>query len=99
MRKERAVKITYDPAKRQKTLAERGLDFEDAPEIFAGITMTLEDDRQDYGEVRYQTYGRLGQRLVTLIWTERDGARHIISMRKCNEREQARYGDDLDRSG
>lgn len=61
--------------------------------------MTLEDDRQDYGETRYQTYGCLGERLVTLIWTERDGARHIISMRKCNEREQARYGEQLDRSG
>lgn len=93
------MKITYDPAKREKTLAERELDFEDAPEIFAGITLTLEDDRQDYGEVRYQTYGRLGERLVMLIWTERDGARHIISMRKCNEREQARYGEQLDRSG
>ena len=93
------MKVTYDPAKREWTLAERELDFEDAPQVFAGITLTLEDDRQDYGEVRYQTYGRLGERLVTLVWTERDGARHIISMRKCNEREQARYGDQLDRSG
>jgi uncharacterized DUF497 family protein len=30
------MRITYDPAKRQKTLDERGLDFEDAPAVFAG---------------------------------------------------------------
>ena len=28
-----------------KTLAERGLDFEDAAEVFAGVTLTLLDDR------------------------------------------------------
>ena len=34
------MQITYDPAKRDKTLAERGLDFEDAPEVFDGFTYT-----------------------------------------------------------
>jgi uncharacterized DUF497 family protein len=28
--------ISYDPAKRDETLAERGLDFADAEEVFAG---------------------------------------------------------------
>jgi uncharacterized DUF497 family protein len=28
--------ITYDPAKRERTLRERGLDFEDAAAVFAG---------------------------------------------------------------
>jgi len=44
------MKITYDPAKRQKTLEERGLDFEDAPLVFAGKHFTCEDDRKDYGK-------------------------------------------------
>jgi uncharacterized DUF497 family protein len=30
--------ITFDPAKRAKTLAERQLDFEDASEVFDGPT-------------------------------------------------------------
>ena len=30
------MKITFDPAKRRQTLAERGLDFEDADEVFQG---------------------------------------------------------------
>ncbi|MHB9879821.1 BrnT family toxin [Pacificimonas sp. ICDLI1SI03] len=85
------MRVSYDPAKRAKTLAERGLDFADAAEVFAGLTATIEDDRQDYGETRYQTYGLLKGRLVMLVWTERGAGRHIISMRKCNEREQARF--------
>jgi uncharacterized protein len=28
--------ITFDPAKRDRTLAERGLDFADAEQVFAG---------------------------------------------------------------
>jgi uncharacterized DUF497 family protein len=81
------VKISYDPGKRAKTLAERGLDFDDAARVFAGPTLTLPDERQDYGEIRYQTYGLLDDRLIMLVWTRRGDIRHIISMRKCNARE------------
>lgn len=87
--------IIYDPAKRQKTLAERGLDFEHAAEVFAGATLTLLDDRQNYGEPRFQTYGLLGRRLVMVVWTPRGADRHVISMRKCNDREKARYAARL----
>jgi len=82
------MRISFDPAKRDWTLRERGLDFEDAVHVFRGRTLTLEDDRFDYGEVRYQTYGHLDGRLVFLVWTWRGDVRHIISMRRCNEREQ-----------
>jgi hypothetical protein len=47
----------------------------------------LIDDRKDYGEVRYQTYGFLGNRVVMVVWTDRALARHVISMRYCHERE------------
>jgi uncharacterized DUF497 family protein len=39
--------ITYDPVKRDRTLAERGLDFEDAAVVFDGPVFTFEDVRQD----------------------------------------------------
>lgn len=42
--------ITYDPAKRRRTLEDRGLDFEDAVEVFAGRTLDMPDRRFDYGE-------------------------------------------------
>ena len=87
--------ITYDPAKRETTLAERGLDFNQAAEVFAGVTLTLLDDRQDYGEPRFQTYGFLGRRLVMVVWTPRGADRHVMSMRKCNAREKARFETQL----
>jgi len=47
------VKITFDPAKRQAALGERGLDFVDAAMVFAGPTITVQDTRREYGEARY----------------------------------------------
>ena len=82
------MEISYDPAKRAKTLAERGLDFEDAVHVFAGTTIQAVDDRKDYGEIRLQTFGMLRGRLVNVVWTQRGDIRHIISMRKCNGREE-----------
>jgi len=87
--------ISYDPAKRERTLRERRLDFEDAPLIFGGLVRTFEDDRHNYGERRNQTYGLLRGRLVMVVWTTRGSTRHIISMRKCNEREKAKYATRL----
>ena len=89
------MRITYDPAKRARTLAQRELDFEQAGTVFAGVTLTLLDDREDYGEPRFQTYGFLGRRLVMVVWTPRGADRHVISMRKCNAREKARFEAQL----
>jgi uncharacterized DUF497 family protein len=36
-------------------------------------------------------------RMVVLVWTPRGAARHVISMRKANDREQRRYEDRLGR--
>ena len=41
------MKITYDPVKRAVTLAERGLDFEEATDVFAGKTWNIPDERRD----------------------------------------------------
>lgn len=85
------MKIVFDPVKRDATLKERKLDFEDAKLVFAGLTYTFEDDRFDYGETRWVTFGLLQQRLVAVVWTYRSNARHIISMRKCNDREKEKH--------
>ncbi|TAM59751.1 MAG: BrnT family toxin [Rhodanobacter sp.] len=86
------MRISYDPSKRQKTLDERGLDFEDAVLVFAGLTFEVEDTRQDYGETRMICFGHLAGRMVVVGYTPRGAVRHIFSMRKANEREQARIG-------
>ena len=63
-----------------------------AGEVFAGATLTVEDDRRGYGEDRFITIGFLDGAMVILVWTPRGGAYRIISMRKANERERALYG-------
>ena len=83
--------ITYDPAKRDQTLAERGLDFADAPLLFAGTTVEFDDERMNYGERRVVCYGWLVGRLVVVVYTPRGAARHIVSMRKANARENTRF--------
>ena len=83
--------ITCDPAKRAATLKERGLDFMDAEIVFAGLTHTFQDTRTDYGEDRFITVGLLAGRMVIVGWTPRGADRHVFTMRKANDREQARY--------
>ena len=86
------MRIEFDAAKRVATLEARGLDMARAEEVLAGATLTVEDDRQDYGEDRFITIGFLDGTMVVLVWTPRAGAYRIISIRKANERERTHYG-------
>jgi uncharacterized protein len=90
------MRITFDPVKRAKTLTERGLDFADAARIFAGVTIEIEDTRQNYGEKRVICYGLLAGRVVVVGYTPRGADRHVFSMRKANEREKARIAPLLE---
>jgi uncharacterized DUF497 family protein len=90
------VRVTFDPAKRAKTLAERGLDFEDAMVIFAGVTVEIDDTRRNYGERRVICYGLLAGRLVVVGYAPWGRDRHVFSMRKANEREKARIAPLLE---
>ena len=88
--------ITFDPNKRDATLAERGLDFADAALVFAGVTLEVEDTRKNYGETRIICYGLLEGRMVAVGYTPRGADRHIFSMRKANDREKARVAPILE---
>ena len=90
------VHITYDAAKRLRTLRDRGLDFLDAVLVFEGPTIEFDDTRLDYGERRVICYGWLASRLVVVVYTPRGAVRHIVSMRKANAREKARFAPSRD---
>ncbi len=89
------MRITFDPAKRERVLRERGLDFRQAKEVFDGPHLTRPDDRLDYGELRYISAGKLNSRIVVIVWTPRGKARRIISMRKANDREIKNLASNL----
>jgi uncharacterized DUF497 family protein len=90
-----SVDISYDPAKRAKVLADRGIDFTQAGSVFAGPVAEMEDTRRDYGERRFVTAGLLGDRVVVIVWTPRDGSRRIISMRFSHGREEEAFRRQL----
>ncbi|UYO52183.1 BrnT family toxin [Rhodopseudomonas palustris] len=77
--------ITFDPAKRDLTLRERGIDFAiDAAKVFAGDSATFDSEQKGHGELRQITAGWLNGRPVMMVWTARGEDQHIISMRYCH---------------
>ncbi len=87
--------IECDPIKRRAILANRGVDLLDAAKVFAGPTLTYQDDRKDYGEVRWITVGLLSERMMIVVWTLRGEKYRIVSMRKANDREQEKFRSRL----
>ena len=85
------MEIGFDPAKRTWTLDQRGLDMAKAGAIFADFHLSREDDREEYGEIRVVTLGRLTKFVVICVWTERAGERRFISLRKAEPDEREIY--------
>jgi uncharacterized DUF497 family protein len=85
------VRISYDPAKNQRNVRDRGLSFDSAVEFdFEGALYAV-DERHAYGETRYIAVGMLGVRLHVLCFTETPEGIRVISFRKANPREVNRY--------
>ena len=53
------------------------------------MTVEVDDIRKDYGERRVLCFGLLAGRMVVVGYTPRGSIRHVFSMRKANDREQA----------
>jgi hypothetical protein len=85
------MKFMWDEAKRLNNVHKHGIDFIGCESIFAGLTLTMEDDRFDYGEQRFVTLGLLEGRVVVVVRTEANEVIRIISTRKAKRREQALY--------
>ena len=85
------MRYTWTEAKRRRNLKDHGLDFVDAPDVFAGLTFTFEDDRFAYGEQRFVTLGLLAGVPVSIVHTETEHEIHIISFRKATRSETTLY--------
>jgi len=74
--------ITWDESKRRENLKKHKIDFAELQSVFDFPMITLEDDREHYGELRLQSLGMWRGRVVFLVWTPRDDdAAHLISCR------------------
>ena len=85
------MKITFDPAKSASNEVVRGLPFALAEHFDWSTAAIVEDTRADYGERRFQAVGFLDEHLCMLVFTPRNEAVHVISLRRANHRERTRY--------
>ena len=83
--------ISFDSAKNERNVRERGLSFEQAIEFEFETALVEVDSRKEYGETRYIALGLFQERLHVLCFTETTDGIRVISFRKANDREVKRY--------
>lgn len=85
----------WDERKRQSNIRKHGFDFADAPHVFEGVTLTVPDERNDYGELRLVTFGLINGIVVVVAHTEEGESIRIISMRKATRHETKAFFDQI----
>lgn len=83
--------LTYDEAKRETNIRTHGFDFVGNEAVFAGFTITREDGRDAYGEMRLQALGLWKGVVVFVVHTPRGDSDHIRSIRKAEKHEERIY--------
>lgn len=90
------MQFEWDEQKNAVNIAKHGIDFVDAPSIFAAPVLTALDTRQNYGEDRWIGIGLLRSRAVVVVYTEpNENVIRIISVRKALIHEQKRFEEHL----
>ncbi len=85
------MKIVSDPAENTANIAKHGISLDEA-QYFAWDEAEFKlDTRKDYGEQRIIATSPLHERLHVMIFTVRDEAYRIISLRKANQREMKKH--------
>jgi uncharacterized DUF497 family protein len=89
------MEFQWDEAKRRSNLHDHGIDFVGIEQVFEGETVTILDDRFDYGEERFVTFGSLDGRVVAIAHTETGEVIRIISVRKATKNEEESYFKEI----
>ena len=85
------MNITFDAAKDEANRAKHGLSLAEAAAVEWDTALAWPDMRHAYGEPQTVCLGYIGLRLHMVVFTDRSAVRRIISLRKANAREVARY--------
>lgn len=80
----------WDERKRHVTLAERGLDLADASRFFDGRPVVITPSPRGHEE-RFAATAMVDGEFLTLIWTWRDDAIRVITMRRAHAKEERQY--------
>jgi uncharacterized DUF497 family protein len=82
--------ISYDPAKNERNVRERGLSFDRAADFDFATALIADYSRK--GEARRVAVGYLDGRLHLLCYMPKPDGIRVISFRKTNKREAKLYG-------
>jgi len=88
------VLFEWDENKNGKNLKKHGIDFNDALTIFDDEQrIEALDDRNEYGEERYQVIGEAkpGILMAVYTWRKNNTSRRIISARTASKKEKQLY--------
>ena len=85
--------ISYDPAKNALNLTKDGVDVAAASALERDTSLQWLDTCREYAEERECGIGYIGLTLYFVAPVDRDRTRRIISLRKANRKEVARYGN------
>jgi uncharacterized protein len=87
--------ITWDESKRKINIRKHQIDLAELESAFDFPMITVEDDREAYGELRLQSLAMWRGRIIFLVWTERQDAAHLISCRYANRSQIEDYFESL----
>lgn len=87
------VRIEFDPAKDEANRAKHGLSLTDAVGFDWDTALEREDNRFDYGELRFVAIGLIEARLYVMVFTEGsdEDAVRVISLRPAEKHEMRYY--------
>jgi uncharacterized protein len=84
--------ISWDESKRRENIRKHRIDLAELELIFDAPMITVEDNRESYGELRLQSLGMWRGRVVFLVWTPRDDdTAHLISCRHADRTQVEDY--------
>jgi uncharacterized protein len=86
------VYYEWDEQKNQANVAAHGINFSQAERFEWETAMVEIDERFDYGELRETATGFMGDIPHVMVFTQRDDAVRVISLRKATKAERRRYG-------
>jgi uncharacterized DUF497 family protein len=89
------MNFEWDEDKRLSNLEKHGFDFVGIEILFEGETVTILDDRFDYGEKRFITFGLLDGRVICVAHAETETVIRIISIRKATKNEEINYFKEI----
>ncbi len=87
------MKIEFDSAKDDSNRAKHSISLQAAANFDWDTALEREDDRFDYGEVRFVAIGLINARVYVMVFTEGsdDESLRIISLRPAEKQEMRYY--------